>query len=83
MTPIVDAPQPVVLVGGAEIAPEVVNILRMLTDIFVAADGGAEHLRTFGLHPTKVIGDLDSLSERSRQEFAPQLVHVAELPRLR
>lgn len=78
MTPIVDVTQPVALVGGAQFAPEVFNILRTLTDIFVAADGGADHLRALKVHPTKVIGDLDSLSDQARQEFASQLVRVVE-----
>ncbi|MEL6570690.1 MAG: thiamine diphosphokinase [Pseudomonadota bacterium] len=78
MTPIVDVTQPVALVGGAEVAPKVLNILQTLTDVVIAADGGADHLVAFGPNPSKVIGDLDSISEAARQKFASQLVHVRD-----
>lgn len=76
--PIVSSDKLIALVGGAEIAPEVLNILQTLTDTFVAADGGANTMDAAGLYPTKVIGDFDSLSDASRQKFAPQLLHIAE-----
>jgi len=72
---IVDATEPIALVGGAEIAPEVIKILQTITDIFVAADGGADHLLANHIIPRAVIGDFDSISPAARQKFAPQLVH--------
>lgn len=75
---IVDATKPVALVGGAEVAPKTIKILQTLTDIFVAADGGAEHLRAYQTSPEAIIGDLDSISPATRQAFAPQLVRIAE-----
>ncbi len=76
--PIVDVTQPVALVGGAEVAPELINILQTHADVVVAADSGADHLVASGPEPSKVIGDLDSISETARRKFATQLVHVAE-----
>ncbi len=78
IAPIVSSDGPVALVGGAHVAPEILNILQTLTNVFVAADGGANILHAAGLHPSKVIGDFDSLSDAARQDFAPQLVHIAE-----
>lgn len=75
---IVDVSEPVALVGGAELAPQHLNILQKLTETFVAADGGADHLHAAGLKPQAIIGDLDSISDAARADFAPQLVHVAE-----
>lgn len=41
-------------------------------DVIVAADGGTQHVLTAGLRPHHVIGDLDSLSQRLREELAAQ-----------
>jgi thiamine pyrophosphokinase len=41
-------------------------------DVIVAADGGTHHVLTAGLRPHHVIGDLDSLSQRLREELAAQ-----------
>ena len=66
---IVRSPAPVALLGGAQVAPQVLNILQSLTATFVAADGGAAHLLNAGLMPQAVIGDMDSVSDAARQAF--------------
>lgn len=66
---------PIALVGGAQLASEHLNILQTLTDIFVAADSGADHLYEKGISPQLVVGDFDSISAKARQSFAPQLAH--------
>lgn len=66
---IVRSPSPIVLLGGAQIAPEVLNILQSYTTTFVAADGGAAHLLKTGLKPQAIIGDMDSVSAVVRQAF--------------
>lgn len=76
--PIVSSADPIALIGGAQVAPEILNILQTLTEVFVAADGGANTLHAAGVHPSKVIGDFDSISDAVRQDFAPVLLHVAE-----
>ncbi|MEO9863673.1 MAG: thiamine diphosphokinase [Yoonia sp.] len=75
---IVDAAEPIALIGGADLGPEHLNILQTLTQTFVAADSGADHLRRAGIIPKAVIGDFDSLSAAARTEFAPQLHHLLE-----
>jgi len=75
---IVSKSDPIALVGGAELAPEHLNILQTLTDLFIAADSGADHLLDSGVLPQLVVGDFDSISPQARRKFAPQLVHVAE-----
>lgn len=77
-TLIVDCPDILGLVGGAQIAGEHVNILKMHAKIFVAADSGADHLLGYGITPSAVIGDFDSVSPAARETYAPYLVHVAE-----
>lgn len=76
--PIVDDPNAIALIGGAELAPKHLNILQTLTETFVAADGGADHLLAARITPRAVIGDFDSLSVQSRLEFSPYLIHVTE-----
>jgi thiamine pyrophosphokinase len=75
---IVDVTEPIALIGGAQIGPQHLNILQTLTQTFVAADSGADHLRIAGITPRAVIGDFDSLSDQSRTDFAPQLYHITE-----
>ena len=75
---IVDDPKAIALIGGADLAPEHLNILQTLTETFVAADSGADHLLAAGITPQAVIGDFDSLSAASRQTFSPHLTHVSE-----
>jgi thiamine pyrophosphokinase len=68
-TMIVRSPDPVALVGGADVEPELLNILQSRTKDFVAADGGADHLFKAGMTPTAIIGDMDSVSDKARAAF--------------
>ena len=45
--------------------------------VLLAVDGGADHALRAGLTPDVVIGDLDSVSPRTKKLLAPRLVHVA------
>jgi len=63
---IVNETAPIALIGGAQLAPEHLNILQTLTDTFVAADSGADHLLENGIIPRRVVGDLDSISAKAR-----------------
>lgn len=75
---IVDAADPIALIGGAQLGPQHLNILQTLSNLFVAADGGADQLLAAGIDPVAVIGDFDSLTDTARSAFSPQLYHVAE-----
>ena len=75
---IVDVQEPIALIGGADLGLQHLNILQTLTQTFVAADSGADHLLAANITPRAVIGDFDSLSDQSRRQFAPHLHHIAE-----
>lgn len=76
--PIVATNKPVILVGGAALEPDDLNILRSLSAIFVAVDSGAGPILEAGIVPEAVIGDLDSLSDAARASFADRLHLIAE-----
>ncbi len=68
---IVDAPEGATVVGGGESDQETIRLALNRAPILVAADGGASRALDFGLRPSAVIGDLDSLREPALLEFAP------------
>lgn len=64
---------------------ELHNVNRLKTflradDFFIAVDGGHRHLRTLGLLPHLVIGDLDSLPDDERQELISAGVEMKIFP---
>ena len=69
---------PVILVGGAQLGPDDLNILSTQKPKIVAVDGGADHLHAAGVCPDAVIGDLDSISAGAKLAFADVLHHVGE-----
>ena len=44
----------------------------------VCCDGAAAKLQAFGLMPTRIVGDLDSLTEELRQKYADRIAPVSE-----
>ncbi|MEO0861887.1 MAG: thiamine diphosphokinase [Pseudomonadota bacterium] len=46
--------------------------------LLAAADGGADTVLEAGLSPARVVGDLDSISDRARAAFAQITTHIAE-----
>ena len=56
---------------------EPIRILRSAERI-VCCDGAAALLAEYGLEPTVVIGDLDSLPQQWKDLYADRLVHVRE-----
>ena len=50
------------LLGGGPVDPDQLNLALSLAPKLVAADGGAEHALRLGLPVTKILGDLDSLT---------------------
>lgn len=75
---IVHSSDSIVLVGGADLGPQDLNILQSYAPSIVACDGGADHLLAAGIRPAAVIGDLDSISDAARLEYADLLHHVPE-----
>ena len=51
----------------------VLNILRQ-ADVVVCCDGSAQKLLDFGIEPTYIVGDLDSLSLEFKQQFAHKII---------
>lgn len=75
---IVHAAAAITLVGGAPAGPIDLAAAVVLAPDLVAVDGGADLCRAAGMRPRAVIGDLDSISEAARQEFADRLIHIQE-----
>lgn len=76
---IVFSDEPVLLVGGA--GGDNRQLLQLLDEIgiAIAADSGADWLRSVGRIPDALIGDLDSVSEDTRAAMPPGAVHhIAE-----
>lgn len=56
---------------------EPISVLRNAARI-VCCDGAAASLAEFGLEPAVIIGDLDSLPVKFKEQFADRLIHVRE-----
>jgi thiamine pyrophosphokinase len=78
MTPVLPFAGGVMLVGGGEIDPGALALARGRTAHVVAADGGANVLRDWGLDAEAIIGDMDSLIDRDG--WAERGAHVLHLP---
>ena len=69
----------VTLVGGGAPRAEIVRGLMRRAPDLVAADGGANDCRAFGLEPLAVIGDFDSLAQETRADLPEtRFLHVDE-----
>lgn len=57
------------------------EISTMITaDFWIAADSGAIHLLEVGIEPDMIIGDMDSISDLARAEWATRLNQAIVLP---
>jgi thiamine pyrophosphokinase len=66
------------IVGGGTVDPA---LLRELADrgvALVGADGGADAIGDAGLMPAAIIGDLDSLADRTAWEERTPVIHIPE-----
>ena len=69
----------VTLVGAGHPSAESIDEALKLAPTLVAADGGADFALEVGLKSTAVIGDLDSLSEATKEVLDPaQIIAVPE-----
>ena len=66
----------VVVVAGSSLAVELSTALLTAADLLVAVDGGAEALARAGVIPNVLVGDMDSVSSRTRKTLSEQGVEV-------
>jgi thiamine pyrophosphokinase len=69
-----------VVVAGSSLSAELDAALLSSADLLVAVDGGAEALARVGLVPAILVGDLDSITVRTRDALEAQAVEVVLLP---
>lgn len=69
---------PMAIVGGGAVDPALLVELAGRGVALVGADGGADAIGDAGLIPTAVIGDLDSLRDRSAWEQRSRVIHIPE-----
>jgi len=71
----------VIFANGELSSPDKTRALIRPGDYLIAADGGLRHMRTLGITPNLLIGDMDSLNEREIVEFAGAPAEVIRHPR--
>jgi thiamine pyrophosphokinase len=74
-------PRILIFANGVLPDPEAARLLLQPGDWIICADGGSRHVRTLGLTPRTVIGDLDSLDESDRRSYEAQGVQLLAHPR--
>jgi thiamine pyrophosphokinase len=70
----------VAVVAGSSLTAELNTAALASVDLLVAVDGGADALARVGLVPALLVGDLDSISVRTREALGTQGVEVYLLP---
>ena len=76
--PLVVFDSPMAIVGGGAVDPALLRELAGRGVALVGADGGADSIRDAGLMPAAIIGDLDSLSDRTMWETRTNVIHIPE-----
>lgn len=51
--------------GELSVSPKNIHSIISKTNLIIAADGGANHLKKLSLKPNLIIGDMDSITEQS------------------
>lgn len=76
--PIVSSAKAITLIGGAQVAQDLLTeALKYGADV-VCADGGTDTALWAGLDPVAVIGDLDSVTDAARDAYGAVLHQIAE-----
>jgi thiamine pyrophosphokinase len=69
---------PMAIVGGGAVDPAMLVALATRGVALVGADGGADAIGEAGLLPDAIIGDLDSLADRTAWEERTRVIHIPE-----
>ncbi|MBT8152333.1 thiamine diphosphokinase [Epibacterium ulvae] len=76
---IVDAREPITLVGGGALEKEDLEAAIAMAARVVAADSGADSAMNYGVTPDVVVGDFDSISDDAKARLGnARLLHVQE-----
>ena len=70
--------KPVADIGGGAVDPGLLVELDQRGVVLIGADGGADAIGAAGLVPAAIIGDLDSLEDRSGWERRTRVIHIPE-----
>ena len=76
--PILAFEGPIAIVGGGAVDPGLLVALHRRGVVLIGADGGADAIGAAGLVPAAIIGDLDSLQDRSGWELRTRVIHIPE-----
>ena len=57
--------------------PTPLRILKEATSI-ICCDGAVNYLNEYGLKPSQIIGDMDSISKELKIKFADSIIHIEE-----
>ncbi len=71
----------IIFANGTLPDPNSARRLIRADDLILAADGGTRHVRTLGLVPFVLIGDLDSITQEERQKMKEAGVQMIQHPR--
>ncbi len=66
--------------GRVETTPPIIREICS-SDLIIAADGGAEHCKRLGILPNLIIGDLDSMDEKTITVYREAGVEIIRHPR--
>ena len=71
--------QAIIIAGGA-LSPVCISKIQTHSAFIIACDHGAEHLRTCGIFPHLLVGDLDSISSETLQLIKDKSIPIESYP---
>lgn len=72
-------PKALIICNGSVLSKRNIAPLLRPKPFIVCADGGANRAREFGIRPDVIIGDLDSITSRTKKHFSHvERIHIAD-----